>query len=52
MELHKILLFSEMILSEIDYDNKLKKLCEQLEELQANDKNISNSEKEAKQKCR
>lgn len=52
VELHKILLFSEMILSEIDYDNKLKKLCEQLEELQANDKNISNSEKEAKQKCR
>lgn len=52
VELHRILLFSEMILSEIDYDNKLKELCEQLEELQANDKNISNSEKEAKKKCR
>ena len=52
VELHRILLFSEMILSEIDYDNKLKGLCEQLEELQANDKSISNSEKEAKQKCK
>ena len=52
VELHRILLFSEMILSEIDYDNKLKELCEQLEELQANDKSISNSEKEAKQKCK
>lgn len=52
VELHRILLFSEMILSEIDYDNKLKELCEQLEELQANDKKISNSEKEAKQKCK
>lgn len=51
VELHRILLFSEMILSEIDYDNKLKELCEQLEELQANDKSISDSEKEAKQKC-
>lgn len=52
VELHRILLFSEMILSEIDYDNKLKELCEQLEELQANDKSISDSEKEAKQKCK
>lgn len=52
VELHRILLYSEMILSEIDYDNKLKELCEQLEELQANDKNISDSEKEAKQKCK
>ena len=52
VELHRILLFSEMILSEIDYDNKLRKLREQLEELQANDKNISDSEKEAKQKCK
>ena len=52
VELHRILLYSEMILSEIDYDNKLKELCEQLEELQANDKKISNSEKEAKQKCK
>ncbi len=52
VELHKILLFSEMILSEIDYDNKLKELCEQLEELQSNDKKISNSEKEAKKKCK
>lgn len=52
VELHRILLFSEMILSEIDYDNKLKELREQLEELQANDENISNSEKEAKQKCK
>lgn len=50
VELHKILLFSEMILSEIDYDNKLKELCEQLEELQANDKSINDSEKEAKQR--
>ncbi len=52
VELHRILLYSEMILSEIDYDNKLKELCEQLEELQANDKNLSDSEKEAKQKCK
>ena len=52
MELHRILLYSEMILAEIDYDNKLKELCEQLEELQANDKRISDSEKEAKQKCK
>jgi len=52
VELQKILLFSEMILSEIDYDNKLKELCEQLEELQANDKSISDSEKQAKQKCK
>ncbi|MDE7434802.1 MAG: hypothetical protein K2N01_03115 [Lachnospiraceae bacterium] len=52
VELHRILLYSEMILSEIDYDNKLKEMCEQLEKLQANDKNISNSEKEAKQKCK
>lgn len=52
VDMHKILLFSEMILSEIDYDNKLKELWEQLKELQANDKNISNSEKEAKQKYR
>lgn len=52
VELHRILLFSEMILSEIDYDNKLKELCEQLKELQANDKSISDSEKEAKQKCK
>lgn len=52
VELHKILLFSEMILSEIDYDNKLKDLCLQLDELQANDKNISNLEKKAKQKCK
>lgn len=52
VELHRILLFSEMILSEIDYDNQLKELYEQLEELQVNDKNISNSEKESKQKCR
>ncbi len=52
VELHRILLYSEMILSEIDYDNKLKELCEQLEELQANDIKISNSEKEAKQKCK
>lgn len=52
VELHRILLYSEMILSEINYDNKLKELCEQLEELQANDKNISDSEKEAKQKCK
>lgn len=52
VELHRILLFSEMILSEIDYDNKLKELCEQLEELQANDKSINDSEKEAKQKCK
>lgn len=52
VELHRILLYSEMILSEIDYDNKLKELCEQLEELQANDKDISDSEKEAKQKCK
>lgn len=52
VELHRILLYSEMILSEIDYDNKLKELCEQLEELQANHKNISDSEKEAKQKCK
>lgn len=52
VELHRILLYSEMILSEVDYDNKLKELCEQLEELQANDKNISDSEKEAKQKCK
>ena len=52
VELHRILLYSEIILSEIDYDNKLKELCEQLEELQANDKKISNSEKEAKQKCK
>lgn len=52
VELHRILLFSEMIVSEIDYDNKLKELCEQLEELQANDKSISDSEKEAKQKCK
>lgn len=52
VELHRILLFSEIILSEIDYDNKLKELCEQLEELQANDKSISDSEKEAKQKCK
>lgn len=52
VELHRILLFSEMILSEIDYDNKLKDLCEQLEVLQANDKSISDSEKEAKQKCK
>ena len=52
VELHRILLYSEMILSEIDYDNKLKELCEQLEELQANDKKISDSEKEARQKCK
>lgn len=52
VELHRILLFSEMILSEIDYDNKLKNLCEQLEELQSKEKNISNSEKEARQKCK
>ena len=52
VELHRILLYSEMILSEMDYDNKLKELCEQLEELQANDKNISDSEKEAKKKCK
>lgn len=52
VELHRILLFSEMILSEIDYDNKLKELCERLEELQTNDKSISDSEKEAKQKCK
>ena len=52
VELHKILLFSEMILSEIDYDNKLKELCRQLEELQINDKIMSDSEKEAKKKCR
>lgn len=52
VELHRILLFSEMIVSEIDYDNKLKDLCEQLEVLQANDKSISDSEKEAKQKCK
>lgn len=52
VELHRILLYSEMILAEIDYDNKLKELCEQLEELQANDKKISDSEKEAKQKCK
>lgn len=52
VELHRILLFSEMILSEIDYDNKLKELCEQLEELKANDKSINDSEKEAKQKCK
>ncbi len=52
VELHRILLYSEMILSEIDYDNKLKELCEQLEELQSNDKSISDSEKEAKQKCK
>lgn len=52
VELHRILLFSEIILSEIDYDNKLKDLCEQLEVLQANDKSISDSAKEAKQKCK
>lgn len=52
VELHRILLFSEMILSEIDYDNKLKELYEQLEELHANRKNISDAEKEAKQKCK
>lgn len=52
VELHRVLLFSEVILSEIDYDNKLKSLYEQLEELQANDKIISNSENEAKQKCK
>lgn len=52
VELHRVLLFSEVILSEIDYDNKLKDLCEQLEKLQAKDKTISNSEKEAKQKCK
>lgn len=52
VELHKILLFSEVILSEIDYDNKLKELYEQLEALQADDKSISDSEKEAKQKCK
>lgn len=52
VELHKILLFSEIILSEIDYDNKLKDFYAQLEELKANDKNISNSEKEAKRKCK
>lgn len=50
VELHRILLYSEIILSEIDYDNKLKELCEQLEELQTNEKDISDSEKEAKQK--
>lgn len=52
VELHRVLLFSEMILSEIDYDNKLRDLCEQLEELQVNDKKMSSSEKEAKQKCK
>lgn len=52
MELHRVLLFSEMILSEIDYDNKLKELCEQLEELQAKDKSTYDSGKEAKQKCK
>jgi len=50
VELHKVLFFSEMILSEIDYDNKLKELCEQLEQLQVNDKNVDNSAKIAKQK--
>lgn len=52
VELHTVLLFSEMILSEMDYDNKLKELYEQLEELQANDKKLSNSAKEARQKCK
>ncbi len=52
VELHRILLFSEMILSEIDYDNKLKKLYEQLEELKTNVKNSSDLEMEAQKKCK
>lgn len=51
IELHKLLLFSEIILSEIDYDNKLKELCSQLEELQDNSKKIDDSDKEAKKQC-
>ena len=50
VELHQVLLFSEIILSEIDYDNKLKELNRQLDELKAKDKILSESEKEAKEK--
>ena len=52
VELHRVLLFSEIILSEIDYDNRLKELREKLEELQIRERNLSDSEKIAKKKCK
>lgn len=48
VELHQVLLFSETILSEIDYDDKLIDLNAQLCELQKKDIQLVNNESEAK----
>lgn len=50
VELHKILLHSEMILSEVDYDNKLSELSRQLDELNTSNKELNVSEKVSKEK--
>lgn len=52
VELHKVLLFSETILSEINYDDKLNDLSEQLKELQNRNKSLSNTDKATKEKCK
>lgn len=48
VEIKDVLLYSEIITSEIDYDNKLQNLSKQLKELEDSSKNVNKVEKEAK----
>lgn len=50
VELHEILLYSEVILCDVDYDNRLNDLYQQLNELKANNNEVRETEIEAKQK--